>query len=224
VAVLADPKGDRFAAHRGNKLIIRYVPMELVKNPPMVKAPERFVVCNPKQEVLPTGVKPEYPVPDNMATFLTFHPGGQLIWGRPEGSIRVWSTSNARAEEVTKEHKGAVNAWAVNGPDFATGDDKGTLAYWKEKVAKPVMYWNGKAAITHLSFTPQGGDLLVSDIAGGLSGWDVASGKRKFELTRPEPLVTLCYGPTSDHILLADGKGVQLWTVKALMEKSKKPG
>src|SRR5439155_8820253 len=161
VVVLTEPKGDRFAAVRANQLLVRYVSTDLVKNPPAVKAPERFVISPAKSEVLPAGLKPEYPVPDANPTFLAWHPNGLLLWGRPEGTIRAWSGSNGKADDVTKEHKGAVRAWAVNGTDFATGDDKGGLGYWRNRSLTPVMYWNGSAAITQLAFASWGVEVVV---------------------------------------------------------------
>ena len=222
VVVYTEPKGDRFAAVRGTKLLVRYVPTDLVKNPPAIKATDRFVVSPPKSEVLPAGMKPEYPVPDANPTFLAWHPNGQLIWGKADGAIRAWSATNAKLDDLTKEHKGAVRAWAMNGTDFATGDDKGGIGYWRNKAAKPTMYWNGSAAITQLAFAGWGAELIVADAAGGLSCWDVAIGKRVFEITRPTPVTAVSYGPADDLLLLPDGNGVHVWWIPALIAKSKK--
>jgi hypothetical protein len=216
IVVLADPTRDRFAAVRGGKLCIRYVPTDLAKKPPAVKAPERFALCPPKQEVLPAGLRPEYPLTEPNPTFVAWHPAGRLLWGSADGAVYAWPGAGPKPEPVTKEHKGAVRAWTVNGADFATGDESGGFGYWAKRATTPVMYWNGTAPITHLAFASWGLDLVVADAAGGLSVWDLARGKRAFEVRRPAPVAAVSFGPSDDLVLIADGKGVEVWWTREL--------
>jgi hypothetical protein len=220
-AVFTEPTRDRFAAVRGGKVCVRLIPTDAARKPPPAKAPERFALCVPKLEVLPSGMKPDYPVMEANPTFVAFHPGGKLLWGAADGAITAWPAAGTRPEVITREHKGAVRAWASNGTDFATGDDKGMIGYWPAKAAEPVMLWNSTFPVTHFAFASWGRDVAVADAAGGLSVWNPGAKRREFEVKRPAPVSVLSYGPSDDLLLLADGKGVEVWWIQALVKKSR---
>ena len=85
------------------------------------------------------------------------------------------------------------------------------------------MYWNGTAAVTHLAFASWGLDVAAADAAGGVSVWDMATGRRASEVRRPVPVTVLSYGPSDDLLLLADGKGVEVWWIPAMMKPTPPP-
>ena len=72
---------------------------------------------------------------DANPTFVAWHPGGKLLWGSANGTVSAWPATGPKPEVVTKDAQGAVRAWAVNGTDFVTGDDKGGIGYWPRKAA-----------------------------------------------------------------------------------------
>src|SRR5262249_36282068 len=223
VVVLADAGRDRFAAVRGGQLCVRLVPTEAVKKPPPVKGPDRFSLCPPRLEAIPGGLRPDYPVMDSNPTFVAWHPAGKLLWGSADGTITAWPGTGPKPEMVTKEHKGAVRAWTVSGWDFVTGDEKGSIGYWPNPATAPGTYWNGTAAVTQLALASWGLDLAVADATGGLSVWDLGQGRRVFEVKRPVPVQVMSYGPSDDLLLLADGKGVEVWWITELAKSGAKP-
>src|SRR5207247_2360944 len=94
--------------------------------------PEKFALCPPKQEAIPAGLKPEYPLLDPNPTFLAWHPGGKLLWGSPDGTVTAWPGVGPKPETVTKEHKGAVRGWTVTGAACATGVE----VWWTRELAR----------------------------------------------------------------------------------------
>ena len=183
-------------------------------------AGKRFHLTIAKDEGIPAGVPPNIPTPK--PTFLVWHPSGQLIGGTNDGSIVTWPTTNMTSRQLNKAHKAAVRAWAVGPvwPDFATGDDSGVVGYWPDKTTTPVTFSTGKAAVTHLAFSQCGGDLVVTDAAGGLSMWGLPNRTKEFALTRPRPIGAVVFGPGDDILFVADGKGVEVWWLPELAAKA----
>lgn len=221
--VFTEPYRDRFAAVRNGRLTVRLIPTDVARRPPPPpKATDRFALCVPKMEVLPSGMKPDYPVLDHDPTFVAWHPAGKLLWGAPDGTITAYPTG-PKAEVVTREHKAAVRAWAATDRDLVTGDDKGMVGYWPDRAAKPAMVWNSTAAVARFAFATWGREVAVADAAGGLSVWDLGANRRAFEVKRPAPVPALSFGPADDLLLLADGKGVEVWFIPELRHDQKRP-
>lgn len=219
-AVMLEPLRDRFAAVRAGKLCVRLIPTDLAKKPPPVKAPAKFSLLAAKQEVIPSGLRPDYPVIETNPTFVAWHPNGRLLWGSNDGTVSAWPAAGPKPEVVSKEHKGAIRAWATNGTDFVTGDDKGMLGYWGNKAVKPTMFWNCTSAVVRIAFASWGREVAVADASGGISVWDLGAGRRAFELKRPAPVAVMSFGPSDDLLLLADGKGVEVWWIDALRKEA----
>jgi len=214
VAVWLEPRRERFAASRGGRLYIRYVPVELVKDPlsgGRLSASGQ-VASTPKDETLPRDTLPTVPLPK--PTFLTWHASGRLLSGSADGTISSWPLTGAAGLPI-RAHKAAVRTWAV-GPawgDFATGDDGGFVGYWPNRsLAPPTPFRAAPAAVTHLALGPNGGELAVADAAGGLAVWHLPTKTKLYETKRPQPAGALTWGPRDDVLLVADGKGVDvLW-------------
>jgi WD40 repeat protein len=223
VAVFVEPNRDRFLAVRGNRAVLRYVPMELVRDPPAAKAVKGFVIPAPgpkgSDEVIPVGARVDYAVPAPL-TFLAWHPAGKVLAGQPDGTIVTWPLPGPRAEPVTRVHKAPVRAWAAAGTgDFATGDDNGLVGVWPNKSLSPRTFGDGAAAVTQLAFDGRGARLAVADADGELSVWDAGARERLFRVRRAAPVKAMTFGPTDHFLLIGDGKGVEVWSVAALAKK-----
>jgi hypothetical protein len=223
VTVWPAPNRERFGAVRAGRVQVRYTPADLIANPPAGRAVKGFVVSTMKDETLPAGVPAGGVVPAGGApTFLAWHPTGRLMCGTMNGNIVLFSVGGLQPTTTVREHKAAVRAWAESPwGDFATGDDQGVFGIWLNRSATPMTLRAGRAAISHLAFNPCGGELAVADAAGGLSVWSVNSGKKDFEVKRRGPITALAYGPQEDLLLIADGKGVEVWWLPELAAQAK---
>jgi hypothetical protein len=217
LAVFAFPSGERFAAHRGNGIILRYVPTNMVKKP-MAKA-KGFVVTAAKDEVVPADVKAPIGSPQK-PTFLAWHPTGKLLGGQADGTILNWGATGPGAAAI-REHKAAVRAWAASPStwDFATGDDKGIVGLWANKSMTPKTFTAASAAITHLSFSPSGSHLAILDSTGTVWVWDLFAMRSNLKATRPTPVKSLAFGTQDDLLLLSAGKGVEMWHIPELAKQ-----
>jgi hypothetical protein len=217
VAAIPEPGRERFAAVRGDKLIVRNVPMGLVKEPPASRVKGGVVTPTPKEETQPANSRPELPAPGT--TFLAWQPAGKLVYGSPDGTITAFPTG-VKAVPLGRIHKAPVRAWAAGPvwPDFATGDENGVVGVWPDKAA-PYTLRAGAVAVTQLSFSWCGGEVAVADAAGAVSVWNLPTRSKVFELVRPTPVV-LAYGPRADTLLLADGKGVEVWSLPELAARA----
>ena len=103
-----------------------------------------------------------------------------------------------RPEAGSTDHKAPVKAWAecFASSDFATGDEKGTVALWPGKGGKPTVWsvFDG-APITGISFNATGSRLAVTDNTGWLVIWDTAAGKALHRVKRPGRVKAMAYGP-----------------------------
>ncbi len=226
VAVNLQEGRERFAAVRAGRVQLRYFPMSLVKAPPAARAVKGFLTLNSKDETLPIGATPMGILPaGGKPTFLAYHPSERLIAGAVDGSIASIPTAGAAAKVSTiREHKAAVRTWAVSPwGDFATGDDDGFVGYWPNKTATITKFKTGGLAIKGLAFNPCGGEIAVVDASGWVSVWLPATGVKVFEVKQKRPIAAVAYGPHDDVLLLADGKGVDVWWLPELAAQAAVP-
>jgi hypothetical protein len=221
VAAFFEPYRERFAALRAGKVQVRYTPLDLAADPPRDRAAKGIVPTIPQDETFPISVRADFNVPAARPTFLAWHPTGKVLWGNADGGIVTWPTGGPGFAPVTKAHQAAVRAWAAspNGRDFATGDTAGFIGIWAGRSLTPILSRVGTAAVTHLSFSAWGNRLLVADAAGGLTVWDVAAGLPEFTARRP-PSPAAAFGPWDDVVLVADGKGVEVWWTAELAKQA----
>lgn len=224
VAVFDDASGDRFLAARGRMLVVRTLPADLIKNPAMVSRKgtpaakgKDFVVTAATDEKPVPEWKGPFTLPAGRLTFLGWHPAGKLLGGLADGSIVAWGASGT-STVLTREHKGAVRAWAVSPAhtDLATGDDKGMIGLWANKAIAPKTFIaSATAAITHLSFSPSGSRLMARDAEGTISVWDLSIPRALVKARRPA-CQAIAYGPRDDLVFIGNGKAIELWTIKEL--------
>ena len=152
------------------------------------------------------------------ATFLAFHPTGRLLSGGMDGSMAaIPAGGSTNAPFTSREHKAAVRTWAVSPwGDFATGDDDGFVGYWPAKATTISKFKSGVVAIKGLAFNPCGGELAVVDTSGWVSVWHPATGTKMFEMKQKRAVAAVSYGPREDILMIADGKGVELWWMPEL--------
>lgn len=206
----------RYAALRGDKLVVRYVAAEFVRNPPAARVKGGVLAVTPKDETTPAVARVDPPAPG--ATFVAWHPAGKVVYGSRTGVVSAYPTGVKNAP-LTRAHQAPVRAWAVGPgwPDFATGDDYGTVGVWPDKALGPFTLRAGAVAVTGLAFSPCGGELAVADESGAVAVWNLPTRAKVFEVVRRPPVV-VAYGPRADVLLISDGKGVEVWSLAALSE------
>ncbi len=224
--------GERFAAYRlgGNaaqRLVLRHMPSELLKNPP-AKGKE-FAVLSPRDEVQPADVKAplDAPPPTRSPTFLAWHPSGILLGGQPDGSILSWGATGPSSTVISRDHKAAVRAWAASPSnwDFATGDDKGMVGLWENKATTPRIFTAAKGAdgtavgITQLVFSPLATHLAILDSAGVVWVWNLGEMRAIVRTKRPDPIKMIAFGPNDDLLILAASKSIEMWHVPELAKQ-----
>jgi WD40 repeat protein len=203
--------------------------MELVRDPPPARAANGVVLSNPKDETFPLSVRADFVLPGPKPTFLAWHPTGRLMGGAPDGSIVGWPTGGPAFTPITRTHERPVRAWANTpselafqaGIDFATGDDSGCVAVWEDKGMNPPRAKVTAAAVTHLAFDSTGSRLIVADAAGGLVLWDALLSEAVWRLKRPEPVKAVAFGTWDDVLLIADGRGVEVYHTAELARQAK---
>lgn len=218
VCAIPEPDRERFAALRANKMLMRYVPMVLVKEPPPARVAGGLVTTTPKDETLPANTRQDVPAPG--ATFVAWHPAGKLVYGAPDGTVTAFPTA-VKAVPLGRVHKVPIRAWAAGPvwPDFATGDENGVVGVWPDKALTPYTLRTGAVTVTQLGFSPCGGELVVADAAGAVSVWNLPTRSKVFEVVRPPP-VAVAYGPRADVLLVSDGKGAEVWSLPELAARA----
>ncbi|HEY2909086.1 MAG TPA: WD40 repeat domain-containing protein [Gemmataceae bacterium] len=221
-----EPKRERFAAIRKNRIHVRYVPMAMVHEPPEKLPPGPFLTTSSKDETLPLNLPlGGQPAPNGGATFLAWHPSGRLLCGHRDGVIAAVRAGGPAGQAlfVSREHTAAVRSWAISPySDFATGDDDGYVGYWPREAKGISKFRTGTAPIKGLSFNECGGELAVLDATGRVSVWDPVDRKQHFEVKPKGRVAAVAYGPRDDLLMIADGKGVQIWWVPELAEQSQR--
>ncbi|HSQ56734.1 MAG TPA: hypothetical protein VLM40_13415 [Gemmata sp.] len=209
------PNGERFAAIRGNALVLRNLPLALIKKPTEGKG---FTLTTPSIEVQPADVKARIPMPQR-PTFLAWHPTVQLLVGHRDGSISDFGETGARSNVVSREHKAAVRVWAASNStwDFATGDDRGVVGLWENKSMKPRTFTAATGGVTRLAFSPSATRLAVGDTSGAVRVWDLGAERAIVRVSRVG--ASFAFGPNDDTLLLSDGKHVDLWSLDELAKQ-----
>ena len=139
--------------------------------------------------------------------------------GAPDGNIVGWSAAHRNSPSITRVHTAAVRAWANTpgelafkaGIDFATGDDAGFVAVWRDKAMAP----------ERVKACAGGGHACGVQLVGraahrrGRGRWPDAMGHREHRdgIAREASGAGEGgrVGTWDDVLLIADGKGVEVW-------------
>ena len=217
VAVAPEVTNDRvrFAAVRGNVVAHRLLPTAFVVSPPKGKD---FAVPTVKDELVPAGNGPD-PAKPTGPTFLAWTLGNRLLAGATDGAVTAWSVQ-MKPEPVHRAHKAAVRVWAASHAtgDFATGDDKGTVAIWPKAGGKPTAGAVFTVPVVALAFSPSGKWLAAADNTGWLVLVEAATLKVTQRKKLPAPAKTLAFGPKDDALILGNGKAVEVWKLAELFK------
>lgn len=208
-SALADDR-IRLVAVRGNTLQHRVLPVSFVLHPP-TKARD-IAIPGKTDEITPINIPRDPPKPPG-PTFLGWG-GDRLYAGHPDGTITMYNLA-MRPEAPARDHRAAVRAWAESATgDFATGDEKGTVALWSAKGGKPTLWpvFDG-TAVTGLSFNRSGSQLAITDNTGWLAIWDISAGRLRHRIKRPSPVRVIAFGPSDDLLLLAARRTVEVWSL-----------
>ncbi len=205
----------RLAAARGNTLQHRVLPVSFVLHPPTKT--RDLAIPGKTDEIIPINIPRDPPKPPGL-TFLGWG-GDRLYAGQPDGTITIYNLA-MRPEAPARDHRAAVRAWAAspNG-DFATGDEKGTVALWSARGGKPTLWpvFDG-VAVTGLSFNRTGSQLVITDSTGWLAIWDISAGRMRHRIKRPTPVRAITFGPSDDLLLLAARQTVEVWSLPELVK------
>lgn len=169
---------------------------------------------------------------------LCFCPDGKIVFGGPDGAIRLWDLDKGR--ELFPLHGHCGDVWALDfSPDgrmLATGGTDGTLRLWDLTDPKPREQFvhKHKEQDTHLlRFSPQGNTLASVDAAGAywrpnVRLWDLRdTGLHERAVTRlPDSFLldrpVLLFDPRGTHLILTgktrkEEDEVKLWTAAVMM-------
>ncbi|MFO0804527.1 MAG: WD40 repeat domain-containing protein [Gemmataceae bacterium] len=213
---------DRFAVVRGERVIVRYLPMDMVKNAPEPRARNGYVTTLPTDETVPLfAPAPGLVPPGGKPTFLAWHPGGRLLAGRPDGTIASLPVGGPTSTPfISAEHRAAVRAWDLspNG-DFVFGDADGFVGYWPNRTTKITKFRAGGTAIRSVAFNFCGGEVAVLDDSGRVSFWIPETGKKLYEVKLAGSDGAIAYG-REDVLLVASGRGAAAWWLPELERRA----
>lgn len=126
---------------------------------------------------------------------VTFHPNLNYVFtGSLDKTCRMWDVATGSAARIFIGHTGAVNAVAAS-PDgrwLALAGEDCTINVWDIGSGRrlKLMRGHGKATITSLSFSQEGGVLVSGLTDGSVRVWDVRRGTAE-RGPEPEPLATV---------------------------------
>jgi WD40 repeat protein len=218
-SIIFEKNRDRFAIVRNDRIHVRYLPTDLIKDPPTNRVKNGFVTTVPQDETLPLGVPPTgLLMPGGKPTFLAWHPRGRLIAGRADGTVMSLGLG-AGAPFASNEHKAAIRAWDLtpNG-DFIFGDAEGYIGWWPNKTTKITKFRVSEKAIKGLAFSPRG-ELAVVDERGKITLWNPESGTKLGEVKPKEKASIVCFGPHDGILLAGAGRGVEAVWVPELANR-----
>lgn len=126
---------------------------------------------------------PELKAHDGWASDLTYRPNGGLLAADTWGKLVCWTGEKVRWSITA--HDGWLRAVAAAGDAIATCGRDGYLRQWDAKGGR-VRETKVGADLFALTFTPDGGSVLVGDLFGTIRAFDAKTGAKVREIERKE--------------------------------------
>ncbi len=112
--------------------------------------------------------------------------------------------------------------YSTRGDAIVTGGVDGVIKLWESRTGTHQRTWKGHAGgITRVSFGPSGGYFVSSAYEKNVLCWNLAEGAQvapSFLISAPSVVNSSCVSPTGEHVVVAAGYHLQLWTLATTIE------
>ncbi|KAI1741442.1 WD40-repeat-containing domain protein [Xylaria scruposa] len=152
-------------------------------------------------------------------TVLVFSPGGQLLSGSRDGTIRVWDIAKGRAKR-TLLVDGLITgiALSLDGSRFASyaSSDAGNVRLWNTTTWKNEYKLSHGASVTSVAFSPNTQRLAsASSFGESVCVWDITSGLADYAFEgHSSPSVVLAFSPDGSKLVSGSrDTTIRIWNV-----------
>jgi WD40 repeat protein len=131
--------------------------------------------------------------------------GKRLATSGQDGIVRIWETETGNFERALVGHEGGVAgmAWSPDGKYLASAGYYNTRI-WDSATGMPVRILRGKYGVSLVAWSPDGTRLLTGGGGSGqLALWDVAAGKQLVETEYGNPIGSIAFASTGEHVATA---------------------
>jgi WD40 repeat protein len=128
--------------------------------------------------------------------------GKRLATSGYDGIVRIWDTETGNLERALVGHEGSVAglAWSPDGKYLASAGYFNAHV-WDTATGMTVRILRGKYGVSLVAWSPDGTKLLTGGGGSGqLALWDVAAGKRLVETEYGNPIGSIAFASTGDHV------------------------
>lgn len=131
--------------------------------------------------------------------------GKRLATSGYDSIVRIWDTETGNFERALVGHEGQVAgmAWSPDGKYLASAGYYNTRV-WDTVTGMPVRILRGKYGASLVAWSPDGTRLLTGGGGSGqLALWDVAAGKQLVETEYGNPIGSIAFASTGEHVATA---------------------
>jgi WD40 repeat protein len=122
-----------------------------------------------------------------------------------DSAVRIWDVVTGAFERALLGHEGRVTglAWSPDGKYLASAGYYSTRV-WDGTTGLPVRVLRGKYGVSLVAWSPDGTRLLTGGGGSGqLAMWDVAAGKQLAEMEYGNPIGSIAFSPSGEHVAAA---------------------
>jgi len=156
---------------------------------------------------------------DDRVAVVALHPDGQhLATGSPDGSLRIWNTTNRTISAGPVKRDAEISSCAFSSTGTVLAASAGNMAFlWDafamKPLAPPVMH---QGAVTSVGFSTNGKTLLTTSLDGTARLWDAADGKPLgIVLQHDDAVLAASFSPEGQRILTGSSdKTARLWDAR----------
>lgn len=149
-----------------------------------------------------------------------------LTASRDDGTVRVWDVATGRTVKVISVPRGfKLNKLSPDGRKLLFGDGDGghitlsqTVKLFDTGTGQEIKELKKKGAISfeNISFTPDGKGLLVMRLDGGITLWDIPTGREVQSFKGSGQIITsVTFSPRRNFAAIVGRKDVAIWDVAA---------